>query len=108
MKSRSKNFETLDQRTQEFIARANKIKTEQEFRNAVAEWVNNLSVEEKLIVFKGILYIYPYQKIFSNPNHKIPNSVNVVLSDVIKELSYLGLDPSIRPQRRKRQRSKKN
>ncbi len=89
--------ETLETRIQAFIAETNLITEEIAFRTAVANWVNGLTVEEKLTIFQDILHIYPYQELFSSPSYKVQNTVNAVLYDILKELSHLGLNTSVRP-----------
>lgn len=89
--------ETLETRIQAFIAETNLITEEIAFRTAVANWVNGLTVEEKLTIFEHILHIHPYQEILSNPNYRVQNTVNAVLYDILKELSHLGLNTSVRP-----------
>ena len=87
----------------EFIARANKIKTELEFRQAVANWVNRLSTAEQTSIFHAILYLN-----FDQPNFKVEHvKDNVVITDIIKELGFRGLKTHYRPYKKKKRRRKR-
>lgn len=89
----TKRTETVE----EFVARANKIKTELEFRKAVADWVNNLTIAERTSIFHAILHVG-----LTRPDFEVEYiKDNVVITDIIRELGFRGLDTIYRPYKKK-------